>query len=309
MKQLLADFHFIRPWAWSLIPISIAVWYWWQKASDPLRGWRSQIELALLKSLTVGREQTSSFSGVVTLIAWILAVVSIAGPTWRLEPSPFADDATALMVLLKADASMLAPDPKPSRLERAHLKITDLAQARAGKPVGLIAYAGSAHLVLPPTRDTSIVTTMAAEITPEIMPVIGDRLDLAVREAVRILQQGQLPGTILVLADSVETDLELLERLRSESLFDIQFLEFNSPGSSQSESLRLAARLLNASVERLDVQGGDIDKIVRRASKASLAQGGESTGQWQESGYWFVTIISVLVLLSFRKETSDEVSS
>ena len=119
------------------------------------------------------------------LVGWLLAVVAVAGPTWRLEPSPFADDATPLMILLKADISMETPDPAPSRLERARLKIADLAAARKGQPLGLIAYAGSAHLVLPPTRDTAVVAQMAAEISPEIMPVPGDRLDLALRKAAR----------------------------------------------------------------------------------------------------------------------------
>jgi Ca-activated chloride channel family protein len=39
--------------------------------------------------------------------------VAVAGPTWKPEPSPFADDATPLMVLLKADSSMRQPDPAP----------------------------------------------------------------------------------------------------------------------------------------------------------------------------------------------------
>ena len=61
---------------------------------------------------------------------------------------------------------MESPDPAPSRIERAHLKIADLADIRKGQPLGLIAYAGSSHLVLPPTRDTAVVAQMAAEISP-----------------------------------------------------------------------------------------------------------------------------------------------
>ena len=136
-----------------------------------------------------------------------MAIVAIAGPTWRLEPSPFADDVTPLMILLKADVSMMQPDPAPSRLERARLKIADLGEARKGQPLGLIAYAGSAHLVLPPTRDTATVAQMAAEISPDIMPISGDRLDLALREAVRVLAEGQSGGGIVVLADAVDTCL------------------------------------------------------------------------------------------------------
>ena len=129
----------------------------WQRRSDPLRGWREQIAPELLEALVVGRESAKSSQALWLLVSWLVAIVAIAGPTWRLEPSPFADDATPLMILLKADLSMMQPDPAPSRLERARLKIADLAEARKGQPLGLIAYAGSAHLVLPPTRDTAVV--------------------------------------------------------------------------------------------------------------------------------------------------------
>ena len=41
---------------------------------------------------------------------------------------------------------------------------------------GLIAYAGSAHLVLPPTTDGTVVTTMASALAPDVMPRQGDAL-------------------------------------------------------------------------------------------------------------------------------------
>ena len=166
MREVIANFHFIRPAALVLAPVAVALWWFWQRRSDPLRGWRQQIDAELLQALTVGSGSGLRLPALVTLSFWLLAVVAIAGPTWRLEPSPFADDATPLMILMKADISMETPDPAPSRLERAQLKIADLAAARKGQPLGLIAYAGSAHLVLPPTRDTATVATIAAGISP-----------------------------------------------------------------------------------------------------------------------------------------------
>jgi len=306
MIDAFTDFHFIRP-AWLLLaPLAILLWWFWQRHTDPLAGWREQIAPELLEALVVGRASAERRPAGWLLAAWLLAIVAIAGPTWRLEPSPFADDATPLMILLKANVSMEQPDPAPSRLERARLKIADLAEARKGRPLGLIAYAGSAHLVLPPTRDTAIVTRMAAEISPEIMPVPGDRLDLALREAGRVLAEGQEGGSIVILADAVDTDPAVLQALQKDFSLPVQFLAINAPESSQNDSLRAAARILDADVEPLDVEGNDVLAIVRRAASAPVAQHGEQGGQWQEAGYWLVPLISLFVLVSFRREEQKE---
>jgi Ca-activated chloride channel family protein len=301
--------HFIRPGWLLLAPLAVALWWLWQRRSDPLRGWREQIAPDLLEALVVGRESIKSGNARWLLVAWLVAIVAIAGPTWRLEPSPFADDVTPLMILLKADVSMMQPDPAPSRLERARLKIADLGEARKGQPLGLIAYAGSAHLVLPPTRDTATVAQMAAEISPDIMPISGDRFDLALREAVRVLAEGQSGGSIVVLADAVDTDPAALAALRKEFSIPVQFLAINAPESSQSDSLRAAAKTLGADVEQIDVEGKDIAAIVRHAASAPIAKRGQQGERWQEAGYWLVPLIGLIVLASFRREESEEESA
>lgn len=302
-------FHFIRPGWLLLAPLAIGLWWLWQRRADPLRGWRGQIEPELLDALVTGKEALKSGPARWVLAAWLIAIVAIAGPTWRLEPSPFADDATPLVILLKADLSMDTPDPAPSRLERAKLKISDLAEARKGQPLGLIAYAGSAHLVLPPTRDTAVVARMAAEISPGIMPVAGDRLDLALREAARVLGEGSQGGGVVVIADSVDTDTILLDSLKKELGLPVQFLAINTPDSSQDATLRAAAKNLGADVAALDVEGQDIAAIIRRGSGAPLAKAGAEGERWQEAGYWLVPLVALVLLSSFRKEADAEVTT
>ena len=302
----LANFHFIRP-GWLLLALpAIALWWLWHRRSDPLSGWREQIAPELLEALVVGGGSGRMRSAPWLLVGWLVVIVAISGPTWRLVPSPFAEDGAPLMMLLKADISMETPDPAPSRLERAQLKIADLAEARKGQPLGLIAYAGSAHLVLPPTRDTEVVATMASEISPDIMPVEGDRLDLALREAARVL--GGMPGggSLVVLADSVETDPASLAALQGDLSFPVQFLAVNRPDSAEDASLRKAARGLRAPVVAMDVEGRDVAAIVRRATGTPILREGEQAGQWQEAGYWLVPVLGVMVLLSFRRHEHGE---
>ena len=306
MFQNLSNFHFIRPAALLLLPLAVGLWLAWRKRADPLRGWREQIDPELLDTFIVGQQANGVRPAQWTLGCWLLAIIAVAGPTWQLEPSPFADDATPLMILLKADISMDTPDPAPSRLERARLKIADLVNARSGQPLGLIAYSGSAHLVLPPTRATEVVTQMAAEISPDIMPVQGDRLDLALAEAQRILNESGQGGSVVVFADSVDTDSDTLGAaivaMKESVHIPVQFLAINSGDSTQYESIQAAAGILNASVVRLAVEDQDIATIVRRAASVPRAQQGDNADRWQETGYWLVPIVAAIVLLSFRRE-------
>lgn len=305
MFQNLSNFHFIRPAVLVLLPVTVGLWLAWQKRDDPLRGWHEQVESDLLDALIVGRQVAGNRSARWMLVGWLVAIFAVAGPTWQLEPSPFADDATPLMILLKADISMETPDPAPSRLERAQLKIADLANARTGQPLGLIAYSGSAHLVLPPTRATEVVSQMANEISPEIMPTQGDRLDLALAETRRILKDGGQGGSVVVFADSVDTDPNDL-RKAAEFEYPVQFLAINSVDSSQDKSIQAAAAILKASIVRLDIEDNDVDAIVRRAASAPHAQEGENGDRWQEAGYWLVPLVAVFVLLSFRREEQGD---
>jgi len=198
-------------------------------------------------------------------------------------------------------------DPAPSRLERAHLKIADLTAARQGQPTGLIAYAGSAHLVLPPTKDTGVVGSLASEISPEVMPVSGDRLDLALHKAGEIL--GNLPqgGSILVFADSVANDQATLKEAHSGSgKFPVQILSFSGSDSSARGTLDSASRALKGSVLDLSPDNADTDAIIRSMSRLPATIGGRAGTGWQDDGWYLVPLPALLIALSFRRAASGK---
>jgi Ca-activated chloride channel family protein len=312
MMEALSQFHFIRPF-WLLLAVpGVGLWWWWRRSADPLRGWREQMDPALLEALATGRDRRGQWGDTVLLVAWLIAVAVIAGPTWKPEPSPFAEDASPLVVLLKADASMEKDDVAPSRLQRAQLKIADLTKARKGQPLGLIAYAGSAHLVLPPTKDTAIVAQMAAEISPRIMPEPGDHLELALAKAGELLAERKTAGSILVIADAVDGDLEAItEAHREQGSPPVDFLAVNIPGSSEDEALRKAASALSGRVEPLTVDDADINAIVQAAAHPPVSRSAidDNGTRWQEGGWYLVPIITLLAALAFRRETAKSEQS
>ncbi len=299
--SFLGDFHFIRP-AWLLLS-PVVVWFWWmgRKTQDPLRGWRAAMDRDLLGALTVGADKRSRWRGAGLLIAWLLAVVAVAGPTWRPEPSPFADDPVPVMLVLKAGETMERSDLLPSRMERARLKVADFAAARKGQPLGLVTYAGSAHLVLPPTRDTSVVATMAAEISPAIMPRKGDDLVAALQLAELTL--GNAGGSIVVIADMVPEGSENgLADFHADSRVPVYLLGIARADTPEWDSLQSAASPLGTQVTPMTPDSADVAALVKRTATAPVAGGDAGEGiRWAEAGWWLVPVIALLSLLDFRR--------
>jgi Ca-activated chloride channel family protein len=314
----LEHFHFLRP-AWLLLA-PVVVWVWWlvRTRQDPLRGWRPWMDRDLLAALIVGRDVNPSgdhanssgrnampscfrWRGVPLLVAWLTAVVALAGPTWRSEPSPFADDPVPVMLVLHAGESMNLADLAPSRLERARLKIADFAAERRGQPLGLIAYSGTAHLVLPPTRDTSVVAAMAAEIGPQVMPRPGNDLAAALRLAAPAL--GESGGSIVVLADAAPPgDESVWREFRNAYPWPVHFLAVARLDTPEWASLKDAAAALGASLTPLAPDSADVLSLVRRTAKAPVAVAAAAAGtRWAEAGWWLVPWLAMLCLGAFRR--------
>ncbi|MEM1082508.1 MAG: VWA domain-containing protein [Verrucomicrobiota bacterium] len=300
MSDIIQNFHFLRPMALILLLPAVTVWWLWRRHADPLKGWRSQVEPELLDALS---DQAGSKARAFwpLLIAWFIAVLAIAGPSWKPEPSPFAEDASPLIILLKADTSMDTPDPEPSRMERAQLKIADLATERKAQPLGLIAYAGSAHLVLPPTKDTGVVAEMAKQISPEIMPVAGDRLDLAIHRATRLLKDKG--GSLLVISDTASSASPAISKaLNKAGSPDVQLLAI-APVGSETSSLDPLAKALDARIIPMTDDDRDIEGITRNAARTPVSRSEDGKTRWQDGGYYLVPVLVVLALFPFRRES------
>lgn len=298
----MADFHFIRPfWLLSLLPL-LLVWWGLVGRRDQVRRWQTMIEPHLLKHLLVGEHRKNLLRPInLLLILWLTTVIALAGPTWQKEPSPFLDNEAGLMVLLKVSESMENSDVQPSRLERAKQKIRDLMEIRQGASTGLVVYSGSAHLVMPITRDDRIINMMLEDITPELMPVEGDVLSDALKLADRMVGQSGLPGSLLVIADTVAPGQQT-DQNAHEITFPVQFLSMLPDGSSLDQGLLSLAKKLDARVERLSIDQADVQQIAGRAETKQAEIVDPKQGErWKDSGYLLLPLIGLAMLMWFRK--------
>jgi Ca-activated chloride channel family protein len=298
MTQALGELHLLRPWWLLLVLPALALWWLERREADTTARWRAVMDPVLLAHLSVGRDERRRIGpGDLLLAGWLIATLAVAGPTWRQMPSPFVQAARPAMFVLEVTPSMLERDLAPSRLDRAREKMADLLHLREGAPTGLVAYAGSAHLVLPPTPDGAVVTSMAGALAPDVMPRQGDALADAVKLAQQTLAQAGQGGSIVVFADAAPA-------VQAESGGPPVFLYAALPPerAGADPALRAAAESLGARLVAPTIDTKDVEALA-----AELATAGPpppapgSSPRWEEAGWWLTPPIALLAFFWFRR--------
>ena len=296
------ELHLLRSqWLWALVP-AVLIWFGLWRLSDQTSAWKKIFDPHLLEHLIVGAKKRRAWRPIHLLVVfWVLCAVAMAGPTWEREPSPFADDTAGLVVLLKASTTMEATDVQPSRLERSKYKLRDLLELREGAATGLIVYSGSAHLVMPLTRDDRITTAMAAELSPDLMPIDGDALGEALERAAALLDRAGVPGSVLVIADSVSPSQT---QAVADAALDlpVQFLAVKPPNAPLDAGLQAAASARGASVTEMTIDQRDVEKLAQKAQSDFRAAPMDGAGErWRDAGFYLVPLIALIALAWSRK--------
>ena len=290
------------------------MWSVYQR-SDSLRAWRQVIAPHWLDHLLRREgEKEGRWRPVYMLgIGWLVGILALAGPSWQMQPSPFSEDQAAMFIVIKVTPEMLAQDVQPSRLQRSVLKIHDLLDLKKDIRTGLIAYAGSAHLVMPLTSDAGIINNFAAALEPGIMPVEGDEPAEAIALANQRLKKAAVPGSIVLIADAIDaSQLAALDKMRKQGGSEVHILAMAAgsevippPGSPPAppldlDSLRQAARAMGGSLTVVTADKRDVESlsgnIERSISHAPFSEG----QQWQDAGYYLLWLLVLIMPMFFR---------
>jgi Ca-activated chloride channel family protein len=259
----------------------------------------------LLEALLLKQEGNSRFRPVsLFAVIALLGIISLAGPSWQREQTPFSEDRSALVLVLKVTESMTGTDLQPSRLDRSVQKIRDLLELRAGARTALVAYSGSAHLVMPLTRDSNVISTFAAELEPQVMPREGNDAAAALQLAEKIILDSGRPGSVLLITDELDpAETGRITEQRSRGMAAPVVLaavnEQRSPGDA--ERLRQAVKRLEAELEFIAADDRDVEAVASRLEHhLSAASNPEEAERWKDAGYWFLPLLALLSLVWFR---------
>jgi Ca-activated chloride channel family protein len=290
------EFHFLRPlWLLAILPV-VAVVLLVVRRQRPETQWAEVIAPNLLKHLLVEPARRWHVNPVYLIAAGlVISIIALAGPAWRRELPPFVEDKAPLMIALSVAPSMSERDVPPSRLERAKQKVRDMLAARAGSRTGLIAFSGTAHLVMPMTDDRAVIEPFLAALTPELMPVEGNNATAAVALATTVMAAESLAGTILVIADGIG-DEAAVRRVAGRN--GVLMLSVAPPQSDLRGNLR-------ADTVRASVDNSDIRSLERRIeTRYQSAQSAAFGTRWRDEGYWLLLPAALLGLLWFRRGTA-----
>jgi Ca-activated chloride channel family protein len=319
----LAELHFLRPqWLWLVVPAALVVWlFHWR--DDPERPWRGLVASHLLPHLLVGRGGRSLRPVHWVALFLLLCTIAVAGPTWQREPPPFVQDKAPLVVALDLSRTMDAIDVSPSRLERGKQKVRDLLALRAGARTALVAYAGSAHLVLPLTEDRAILETYLEALATGLMPRPGKDAARALELGETLLAKEPVAGTILFVTDGISSgQAPAFAAQKQKSRTQVVVL---GVGSSEGgpvrdgkgflteggrrvvakldrEGLETLARTAGAFVATATLDDRDVARIQREVQTHMVSAVQNDPGaRYRDFGFYLTPLLALLGALWFRR--------
>ncbi|SDZ48659.1 VWA domain-containing protein [Pseudomonas sp. NFIX28] len=307
----LADLHFLRPLWLLLIPFGLGLPLLWHRRQDLQRRLRGNIAPHLLAHLLVTPRDRARLRPVHLASALlVLGAVAAAGPTWERDRPAFLQDRAPLVIAVDLSASMDASDLSPSRLEAAKHKLHDLVLRRSGARTGLIAYAGSAHLVLPATDDPALLDSFIQALGTDLIERPGKNLVAVIEQARRLLLAEHSPGTLLLLSDGADlTQLPALPGLLQGSALQVLILAVGSEdggiirdasgqprtdgngrpelGRFDRKALQQLAETLDAPLGSLTLNDDDLDWVELHAQRHFQDASDEQRQlHWKDAGYW-----------------------
>jgi len=295
-------FHFLRPeYLLFLGPAWALVWWLLKQQSDEKK-WQNVIAPKLLTHLLVQPEENRSRLSAPWHLGLMLTllVLAVSGPSWKQKESPFAKDDTKIALLFSTKESMLTTDIQPNRLQRASIKVADLLEKRKDTQSALIAYSGSAHVVLPLTKDHSIIRTFADALSPDIMPLEGDNIHDALILAKRELNANG--ATIIVLTDALSPSL--VKQAKEEGLdasTNVIFWQIASKELSNTSDFKSAASLVGGHYVAYAREGSDVALVSSLIDKNfKTAQEGDNS-KFEDGGYILIPFIFLFMLLWARQ--------
>jgi len=312
----LQHFHFLRPyWLLAIVAIFFILRLFGQR-DDTLALWRKVMSPQMLKTLTVQGNTSRLLSPhrLSFIISLPLCLV-LMGPTWQQQPSPFSENNAALVIALDVSKTMEQGDIQPSRLLRAKQKILQLLKVRGDTKTALVAFAGSAHVVMPITNDQQMIQHFLDSLSLKLMPIDGKLPQSVLPVAERLLSTSSVPGTLLIIGDgaSSETSEQFGSYFQADgALSDHQLIvwaigkkanqlaENNTIIPMQYEQLNAVASQSNGRLVTMTMDEQDIAQV-NRYIEHNLVIVEDKSRPWLDSGYPLTFVIALLFLFWFRK--------
>ena len=338
VQAALARFHFERP-GWLLaVPLLLALAAWLARRSASGSSWSALVDAPLREALRLPEPTmaTRASPWPWLALAWTLAVLALAGPTWQREPAAANSTPDGWVLVLDLSPSMLAADAAPNRVTRARYAIEDVLRATQGARVGLVVFSAEAYTVAPLTDDVATVRGLTGPLAPGLMPSAGDKLGPALVMAQQLLERSSTRGGhVVVLTDGYADPLDAAAAAQSlrerSSTVDVLAIGGTATaamagattrvipakpaerdGTAQAEEpapitpvdralLQQLARAGGGQVFGLDEMPALLTQLQTQVTRNATPLAGVEAVRWRDAGVWLLPPLLLLAALLARR--------
>lgn len=329
---MMGSLHFVRPeFFFVFVPLILLLLILYRRQSNNTN-WKTICDSQLLPYILDKKIKKTNHIGLFFAgLTASLCIIAAAGPAFEKLPKPVYREHSTLIILIDLSQSMDATDIKPTRLERAKLKLLDILKTRKAGQTALIVYASDAFTVTPLTDDTNTIANLAPTLETGLMPSQGSHAYTAIDKALQLLQQTSTgSGDILLMTDDItDRDLSSIKNLVASghrlSILGIG-TESGGPISLRGGFLQdnhgaiIIPKLNIKKLQQAALSGGglyatiqagdsDIDRLNKLFSSRKIKQDDNesldsielTSDIWQEEGPWLLLLALPLVALWARK--------
>ena len=165
---------FSWPWALlALLVLPLVAGVWWLTRRRRKRATVRVTSMALVRSAAGGRSRWRRRVPAALLVAG-LAVLAVGAARPQVSVPQASSNAT-IMLALDVSGSMCSTDVKPNRITAAEQSAGGFITSQEGGPrIGLVAFAGTAVVLVPPTTDTQQLLTALRGLSVDGGTAIGE---------------------------------------------------------------------------------------------------------------------------------------
>ena len=133
----------------------------------------------------------------------LLAGRALSGPRWGLARGPVSARGIDMAIAIDASLSMMAPDERPSRLERVKQEVRRLRAMSQADRVALIAFAGRSYILTPLTSDDGAIELFLDNLDPSVVGQAGSSIARAIRQGTELLlaSDGSADRALVLMTD------------------------------------------------------------------------------------------------------------
>lgn len=207
-------------WPWALlallaVPLVLGVAWWARRARR-----RSAVRVSSLRLVRAAVPPRRRWVRLIPAALLVAALAVLGVGTARPQATvPVASNASTILLALDVSGSMCATDIEPNRLTVAQEAAKEFVRSHEGARIGLVTFAGTAALLVEPTRDSDalvaaidgIVTSRGTAIGQAILVAVDAIADLNPDVAptgvdVSAPATAHVPEVIVVLTDGANSD-------------------------------------------------------------------------------------------------------